>query len=394
MLNNRIKVIDDQTLIDRQQQLIHFAWPDGVSVRDEIALNAVPLDERAALLNRLEAVVRAGRGEPLGPLAELAGLKRAAFFNLRRAWRTDSIRGLIPHGTKAGRAVSVPLHDPQRIRADELLKTDPGRRNVEIAKQLLHEWRQDNPLISDVHNVLLQLQKLERMVQHQRKTLATDYQFLLAAFGNGLTIDVTAVAMIFDDDEKSLAIAALVVDTGSGLILGSAVGHFESRVTLVSDAVLQALQFIETRKVRVVSSSLPDVGITLPPPCNLELIEKAVEPLARDVMVSPAGGYAFGQQLVQNFGPKVGRLVMAPRRTLAVDVDRFAKHRRAMFLSPDIARSTWCREVLRHNDPRMSALEAIGLLDSELGNADRLIAVLKAVRDAISGKGELDSLSI
>jgi hypothetical protein len=86
-----------ETLHDREIELVARVWPEGMPTRDRVVLDALPAGDRSRILKRLEAVWRADCGEPLGPLADLAGLKRAAFFNLRRSWRAKSLAGLVPN---------------------------------------------------------------------------------------------------------------------------------------------------------------------------------------------------------------------------------------------------------------------------------------------------------
>lgn len=125
----------------RQQQLIALVWPDGISERDRVVMDAVPASNRKNLLDRLEAVWRAERGEPLGPLADLARLKRAAFYNLRVAWRTHSLAGLVPHDTRSGRRVDASDESPLRKEAETLLRSNPLSRNVDVARRIMERTR-------------------------------------------------------------------------------------------------------------------------------------------------------------------------------------------------------------------------------------------------------------
>ena len=77
--------------IQNPEHLISLIWPEGMPDRERIVFEGLSSPKREAVLKRLEAVWRAENGEPWEPLATTVGLGRAAFYNLRRAWREQSL---------------------------------------------------------------------------------------------------------------------------------------------------------------------------------------------------------------------------------------------------------------------------------------------------------------
>jgi hypothetical protein len=375
---------DADQLAARQSDLVAKVWPDGISTYDLVVLEAVPLAVREGILDRLEAVWRADRGEPLAPLAELAGLKRAAFFNLRRAWRTHSLAGLVPHESRGVRRVSAGENDPLRVRAAELLRDDPVRRNVDIAKTIMDG---DHSLVGDdagPHEALTVLQRLERLVRDQRRRLVGDPVFVRGAYGSGLVLDLTAVSIVLKGEKPSMAVAAILMETSSGFVMGSALGAKEDDVKLQRDALVAGLNFLMARKADLPPSAahLPDFGVMLPTGVSADRVADAIRPYVDEIAIGRVGGFSFGQQVVQVVGQRIGRMPLNPRRTLSFDVDEFLKSRIAPTVTLDEGRAIWAREVERHNAERIAALEEAGIVDGGLVDG-RLAAVIRALLEAL-----------
>lgn len=355
--------------------------------RDRSVLDALPAADRLRLFNRLEAVWRANEGEPLGPLAELAGLGRAAFFNLRRAWGKHGLAGLVPHEARAARRVRAGDDDPRRASALAALRASPTSRNVDIARGMVAA---DRAIVADCRTAseeLVVLQRLERLVQHERRDLAADPAFLKKAYGVGLALDLTAVSIVLDEPDPALAVVALLFETASGVLLGSALGRADAGSTLQNRALLSGLGFIERHRADAPSSArLPDLALTLGEGLEPGPVEQALNSSVRELVVGRAGSLAFGQHAVQLIGPRVGRMVMNPRRSLRFDVERFRQERITQLLSLDGARLVWAREVARHNEPRLMALREAGLVDGAGIGDGRLAAVIRATRAALSGR--------
>jgi hypothetical protein len=198
-------------------------------------------------------------------------------------------------------------------------------------------------------------------------------------------LDLTAVSLVLDQEVRTLAVAAMLVETASGLILGSALAHRDAGEKLQRDTLRLALKFLDEHRADLPHSPehAPGVALMLPEVADLDRVQSAVEPHAGDLVVGRIGGFSFGQQVVQIIGPRVGRLVMNPRRTLALDVDRFLKTRTARLVSLEEARSIWAREVDRHNADRISALRTAGIIDGTGLSNGRLATVIRAILEAL-----------
>lgn len=381
MLEDRPKSVGE-----RQEELIALVWPEGMPIRDRIVMEAVPAAVRNQLLNRLEAVWRAEQGEPPGALANLAGLKRAAFYNLRVAWRKNSLAGLVPHDTRSGRRIDADKDDPLRSQAVALLRASPLRRNVDLAKSIMDANRSLVPEDAGPNYALTVLQRLQRLVGEERRRLAADPAFVGTAYGGELVLDLTAVQIIIESSGRSLAIAAILLETASGLVLGSALGEMHQGTSLQCDALKSGLSFLESQKADIADSSdaMPRLGWMLPPGVDAEQIAGSVEPHVGELIMGRAGGFSFGQQVLQVVGPRIGRTPLNPRRTLLanVDMEEYPKRRVAPVLTLDEARAIWAREVERHNADRVDALTKAGIIGRGVPHG-RLAAVIRAMLVAL-----------
>tara|TARA_B100000029_G_scaffold490230_1_gene549023 strand:+ start:659 stop:913 length:255 start_codon:yes stop_codon:yes gene_type:complete len=69
---------------------------------------------------------------------------------------------------------------------------------------------------------------------------------------------------------------------------------------------------------------------------------------------------------------------LAPRKTLSIAADPAVLRRKVVELDPLQAGAYWDREVLRHNEPVLAALQAADILGSGVREG-RMTAVLSAV---------------
>ncbi|WP_375393486.1 hypothetical protein [uncultured Sphingomonas sp.] len=354
--------------------------------RDRVVLDAVPAAGRRQLLDRLEAVWRAEQGEPLGPLADLAGLKRAAFYNLRVAWRAHSLAGLVPHDTRSGRRVDVGDDSPLRKEAETLLRANPLSRNVDVARAMIDANPELVPDDAGPNHGLTVLQRLQRLVGDERRRLTADAAFVRAAYGGELVLDLTAVQIVLDGAERSLAVAAILMETASGIVLGSALGMKDDGRSLQRDALIAGLSFLSLNSADLppLRDVTPGLGWMLPPDIEPDSLVGLVEPHVGELMAGRAGGFSFGQQVLQIVGPRIGRTPLNPRRTLTADmeIDEYLKRRVAPVVTLKEARAIWAREVERHNADRVSALTKAGIVSAGVPDG-RLAAVIRAVLTAL-----------
>lgn len=372
------------TLAERQSRLVAQVWPDGMPARDQVVLCAVPEDERSRLLDRLEAVWRASRGEPLAPLAKLADLKRAGFYNLRKAWERSSLSGLIPHESRSGRGTVMEIDDPLRARAKTLLIERPLARNVDLAKALMGGEPALFPETASPHDAMSTLQRLERLVREERSRLVLDPQYLKGAYGAGLVLDLTAVSIVLDEEPRALCVVALLMEMASGLVLGSALGRAADGIGLQRMALEGGLTFLSSRKADVVPSqrAAPDLSVVLTDGVDADRFSEALRPCTGVMHVGRVGGYSFGTFAGQIVGQRIGRVPMNPRRTLEIDLDAFLESRRAPVVSMDEARAIWTREIERHNGDRVEALVEAGIVDGASSDG-QLAALARRILDTL-----------
>jgi len=360
-----------------------LVWPGGIPEVERVMLEALSPDMKEQTLRRLEAVWKAEQGEDWPPLASSIGLSRAAFYYLRKAWREQSLAGLIPNATRAPRRVRSAPGSPMRAAARELLIADGlNSRNIDIARSLLDQ----NPESSEIggNNDQTRRQWAVRLIRHERAALARNPDYLAANFGRRLAIDISAVSIAIDG-EAELAVAAICLDVASSLILGSSLGRLQDAISLQRETVEDSRRFLSNHRADRSPSSWPkcDLSLMLPP----ELIEvrdaEAIAAVTATLNLRTPGSYAFGQEVVQMIGPKIGRLSITPRKTLVMRTGTFRASRNSPMQTPESGRAYWAGEVYRHNNPILKSMEAAGILGNGV-RLGRISAVLDAVDRALA----------
>ncbi|MET4133790.1 hypothetical protein ABIE62_002946 [Porphyrobacter sp. MBR-155] len=359
-------------------KIIAKIWPEEMPERERMILDGLVPEKRKLALARLEAVWRAENGEPLKPLADSLGLRRAAFFNLRRAWRERSLEGVIPNEHRSARRLSVEEGSPIRAATREmLLSAGPGGRNIDIAKRLIAA----HPHTDDIGgtNEQTRLQAAERLVRDERKKLATDVEFLQRHFGQHIIIDLCAVAILLLG-QRELAVVAVCLDAASGLVLGSSLNRLETASETQREAADNAWRFIYDNRLDRPVDAWPrcHLDMVVPPGIDEAKDRAALEAATESFSLHPSASYAFGREILQKVGPKMGRLSFAPRKTLGVDAAQFSKSRKITELPPSAAISHWEREVLRHNEPIIASLKEARIWGSGVSEG-RMLATLEAV---------------
>lgn len=375
-----------RALNDRERELFERVWPQGIPSGERVIYEAVDLAQRPMVLDRLEAAWAAEHGVPWHKAAEPVGLKRAALYSLRKGWRENGLSGVIPYDTRRERSLTAPVEDPLRVRASALLRSvQRGFRNVDLAKQILAE--EPGPEGETVNERLGRLQRIERIVQRERRAFAKDPDFLRAAYGSGLIVDVTAVSILIDDPEPGLAVIAAVLDEASGLVLGSSLGPRDKVARSQIDAVEDALKFLDRHHSDVgTADDRCDLVIRLAPEASGQEFAGA---LPREhfadltVLATPRG--SFGSGIVQATGPRIGRIPLAPRSTLAVELGEFLRTRHVERATLHRARALWGREVARHNAPIVRTLIQAGLADGDGPSRGAMANALEAIGRALRG---------
>lgn len=343
------------------EKLLQRVWPDGMPERDRIIWEGLLPESRQAVFRRLDAVWRAENGEPWKPLADSIDLGRSAFFNLRRLWRENSLEGIVPYARQTPRRVATSDDAPVKSLARAILDDDQmNSRNVDLARRLL-----DCAEEKDVSGASDQarLQWAERLIRHERRALASSPNWLRKNWGRRIVVDLTAVSIVLKG-QSQLAVVAVCLDAASGLVLGSAIGRLKDSLELERAAIDEAWRFVRERKADRDPENYPpcDLSLMLPARCDTDRAARTLKSEAGSLELSVPGTYAFGQRLVQIVGPKLGRVNFAPRKTLSILTQQFAKSREILELEPPSATSYWTREVWRHNEPVLTAIKKADVL--------------------------------
>ncbi|MHB9879010.1 hypothetical protein ACSMXM_05020 [Pacificimonas sp. ICDLI1SI03] len=345
-------------------RLLSDIWPEGMPERERVIFEGLLPAQRSEAIARLNAVWRAENGHPLKPLADEIGLGRAAFYNLRGAWKERSLEGIIANSGRRPRRIKTSTDSPIRSLARSILvKDEMTSRNIDIARRVLEQAKNDGEIVGKTEQI--RLQWAERLVRHERRALSRDCTYLRNNFGMRLVLDLTAVSILLKGDSE-LAVVAVMLDAGSGLVLGSTLHRLQSAAELERHAVEEARRFVRRHGAdRPVQSSRPcDLDLMLPPGVS-DVEDGELREATRNLDIRLPGTYAFGQELVQLIGPKMGRIPFAPRKTLSIGADRPTSRRKVIELQASHANAFWSREVLRHNEPILAALDEANVFDTK-----------------------------
>lgn len=358
-------------------RLLDDVWPAGVPEREQLIWHGLLPDAREIVLARLDAVWRAERGEPWAPLAQKIGLGRSAFFRLRSLWRERSLEGIVPYARQAPRRLDVIEDAPVRVVAREMLLSSGIRhRNNELAKGVLERIPRDAIAATTVQG---RLQAAERIVRHERRALATNGAWLLRNWGRRVVVDMSAVSIAIEG-EAQLAIAAVCIDAASGLVMGSRLGRLATAIETERSAVDEAWRFVRRHGADRNPADWPpcDLDIMLPNAEATGMDLDELKAVASSVELRSPSAYRFGTDLVQLIGPRMGRIPLAPRSTLSVGVAGFSKSRKVETLEAATADAFWQREVLRHNEPVLRAIEKADVFAAACGDG-RMAAAFYAI---------------
>lgn len=297
----------------RYAKLIQLVWPGGIPAREGAFLRSLNPDDLEVVTRRLNAVWRAEQGEqPLEWLAEFAGVSRARFYVLRKAWAERDLPGLLRQQTRRpwSKVEESPLVEAS---VQYLRDNGPNSRNRDIARALIAAGALGTP---ESVPTVTQIQKLDRYIRVARRLLQTDPDFLAKHYGHGLLIDLVGTDVILDLEEPQAAVIALVVETASGMIFASGIGAAADENLLQASVIKQALQFVTSNRFdrRLTDCKGPDLFCAVSLDMNSSRASKVFRHFANKVLITRTGGYARGLQSAQLLGPKIGPFGLTPRR--------------------------------------------------------------------------------
>ncbi|WP_162896219.1 hypothetical protein [Novosphingobium sp. THN1] len=285
----------------------------GIPARERAFLRSLSPEDLEVVARRLNAVWRAEQGEqPLEWLAQFAGVSRARFYVLRKAWAKGDLPALLRQQT---RKPSAKVEKSPLIEASiqYLRDNGPNERNRAIARTLIADGVLGEP---KGEPSVTQIQKLDRYIRVARRLMQTDADFLIKHYGHGLLIDLVGTDIILDLEVPQPAVIALVIETASGVIFSAGIGAAADENLIQASVIEQALQFVTYHQFdrRLPDPKLPDLFCAVSVDTDLSRVGEVLGHFANQVLITPTGGYARGLQAAQLLGPKMGPFALTPRR--------------------------------------------------------------------------------
>ena len=333
------------------EALLAIAYPDGIPPGEAAHLASLPPDRAELVARRLAAVLEAERDvrPGLAELATRAGVDRSVFFQLRRQWRErrslsvltpfagTPLRGAIDRG---GSKTAMPI--VRRLVAASLDFVSAGV----IAKQVVREMREE-----------VSYKTALRLVRLERQKSATDADYLRRNYGRTLLLDISAVDIPISGVESAVAIAALVMDRASLLVLGAATGESSDMPSLQSVAIRRAHRLLgEERLDRTMP--LHDLLVEFVRADGGTALMAAADERERrsNVEVVAAGPRRFGRRASGLLGGRLGGLRLMPHATATGRPGSATLGTRRSPVTVQQAAELVDRAVLGHNEPRIAAL--------------------------------------
>lgn len=262
------------------------------------------------VLRRLDALLDADETghPPMVELARRAGLGRAAFFDTRRRWLEErSLAAIIPFSRVPAReAVDRGATRPAAARVAELVRRSPDFVAAgAIARELMREV-----------GAGLAFPTALRLVRKERSLAALEPGYLVANYGRVLLVDACAIGIPVERPGGSgAAIAALVIERASRLVLAAIAGAPDGIATLQNDAIGAAIAMVANNGVDRAADSSTTLEVVMAEGAEPRLQRGphtggAVLDLAR------GGDRRFGQRVVSLLGSRMGRLELLPRSTM------------------------------------------------------------------------------
>lgn len=207
---------------------VEVKLPDSLPAPDRERWVRMTDEQRATAAARMEAF-EAWRGGDAGVAAERLGLSRSRFYRLAAQWR--SAPSLAALGALAGMGGARPRLDPGAVNAlqaqvAEVVRLNAGASVAEIVRHLLKA----SGLAADR---LPGAVKLREIVEAELRRVAATHEA-----GHAVQFDCTAVNLPRDDGRPHILFAC--VDSGTGLVLGAAVGEVADEERGYRDAAASA----------------------------------------------------------------------------------------------------------------------------------------------------------
>ncbi|WP_157602984.1 hypothetical protein [Sphingomonas sp. PR090111-T3T-6A] len=350
------------------------AWPDGLSMADRVLWDTLPSDRRDAAMRRLTAILdyedRTDDTPDLAACAKAAGVAKVTFYQLLAAWRRHrSIAVVVPFGrSMTPQGARIANLREVRTAIGRLLAENPEHSDEAIAR-MAKRTLSDGPGITTLRKLVR-----ERRIEEKRD---------LSAFGTALLIDHVATDMRLAMDGRSeQAVACLVVDAGTGLILGGRCGPWDDQWAIRLLSVIAARDLLEgggaeAGSTRAGLETTIVVGPGFDPKERIADEALAETPIAE---VIAEGDRRFGARVLRILGRRIGHIRLLPRLTAKGEAPTTAfATRQAVATRPkslEEADAHFGAEIARHNAALLGPESLPKLAAEHASRAGALLQVL------------------
>lgn len=333
------------------EALLKKVWKEGLPPGESAFLASQPRRVQEAIITRLQAVLDAAEGGNLRELAQTAGVEREGFFKMRKRWeREKALEVLVPNSRRNSGRRAVARPEAEAEAKAQLAMRKPSQ----VTAALVPITKASTPAARG-------------LVRRAMKEMSTTPEMLQQKFGAAFALDQSVIDLPIDVGGKvELALAALLLERTSGLILGAAVGSAAFSDDVASAALELAAAYAKRERLRVlpVSGGLPELEVVIgdfgSPLNHMRFINYAIRNLGRD-RVHFERKRRFGRFALEIIGNRIGRIELKPRmdhaKASAGDVAFTGK-----VLPVSDAALLFLREVKRYNRGIEEKLAGLGLL--------------------------------
>ena len=300
------RLLDDRELAEE-------LWSARAIVREAALWAVLDEEQREEAIARIRALRSFEAEGNWATRAKEAGLSRPRFFSMLREWRArPSIASVLPQALgRVGRTAGASADENVREHARGLLKLHPDS----TKEQLLVSLR---GALSDGNGRSDAL--LRRVLEDERANLMRSGLGGMAGFGRHVLLDATPMTVRARAGEPGFsAMAGLVVDAATTVVLGRAVGGgTDDADACMWAAASAAAAAVPGLNLPVTADEEPSFEIVLggdPVKIMRQHARLAATPVRADVRTDRRAR-PRGARLLELLGPGLGHLDFRPRLTL------------------------------------------------------------------------------
>lgn len=330
----------------------------------------------------------------VGEAGELANLTRNAFHVLRGRWSAErSLASVVPFAGRRPRRAVI----GDRTVESSVLDGGPVSREIEAAKQLLME----RPDLSNGALGRLLAERLadgshtnamSRLMQRVRRTLRLQPDAIRSTYGRSLVVDHSAIALlVLGPDGPECAVASLVLERASGLLLAARVSSRDNASTALHEAVRLGSLTLGDSPLDVRAQGSAKVTVVMPPgrPAPINTDWPSQTEMATCDYVDQ-GARRYGARTISTIGARIGRIRLVPRFTAegtGLPMMEWGHHRTPLEVSD--ANEIFEKERIAWNSPILPRLEAAGLAGS-INSRGGISDMLRRVVDDLAAAPQSD----